>query len=305
MIESLVSKIALEATSAVDLAKEVTKEGVSKQIEGAISNALPGNIQRQENIETIQDDNSSFSSKLEKESSSMAKISASRLNIPIEQKESTTELLSKDISVISLEAVSDNIDLLHDEDLNNPVELKKLDQSSSSANNLEKIVDRTFPLPVSDLNEAICIKDHGYCPIEGNNGHWEGERGESQWCPDPDSIPQKNNPENKTWREVMDRFGIDGISFKDGEPDFSEISKGEIKLDAPESDRGMVFNEADEKLASEKGCSPEEVRQWRKEHGYTWHEKQDGLTVQKVPSIVHGNVSHMGGHSVTTRTQNI
>lgn len=27
------------------------------------------------------------------------------------------------------------------------------------------------------------------CPIEGNNGHWDGERGDSKWIPDQDYVP--------------------------------------------------------------------------------------------------------------------
>lgn len=155
-----------------------------------------------------------------------------------------------------------------------------------------------------NLNSAV-FKDYKNCPLEGSNGHWEGERGDSKWCPDPESTPLKNNPENKTWGDIMKEFDINGIDFNEGEPDFSEVSKGEITLDEPESDRGIVFNEADTKLAQEKNCEPWEVAKWRKDNGYTWHEKQDCITVQKVPSIVHGNVTHIGGHAIITRTLNI
>ncbi len=142
-----------------------------------------------------------------------------------------------------------------------------------------------------------------YCPLEGSNGHWEGQRGDSKWIPDRDYQPQKHNPENKIWGEVLDEQGTDGVNFNDGEPDFSDFSKGEVILDEQQTDRSMVFNEADTKLAEQRGCSPAEVYKWRKENGYTWHEKSDGLTVQKVPSIVHGNVTHAGGHSVNVRNQ--
>lgn len=155
-----------------------------------------------------------------------------------------------------------------------------------------------------NLNGAA-FKDYKNCPLEGSNGHWEGERGNSKWRPTPESTPLKNNPENKTWGDIMKEFDINGIDFNEGEPDFSEVSKGEITLDEPESDRGIVFNEADTKLAQEKNCEPWEVAKWRKDNGYTWHEKQDCITVQKVPSIVHGNVTHLGGHAITTRTLNI
>lgn len=141
-----------------------------------------------------------------------------------------------------------------------------------------------------------------YCPKEGSGGSWEGDRGNSKWIPDDDYTPQKHNPENKTWGDIKSEYGIDGVDFKDGEPDFSEVSKGEVTLDQKETDRGIVFNEADTKLAEQRGCEPWEVYKWRKENGYTWHETSDGLRAQKVPNIVHGNVSHAGGHSNNLKT---
>lgn len=129
------------------------------------------------------------------------------------------------------------------------------------------------------------------------NGHWEGERGDSKWRPDKDYIPGKCNPEQRTWGEILKSYNVDGIDFKDGEPDFSPMAKAEVKIDERSDDRGVVFNQADIKTAQERGCQPWEVTRWRQENGYTWHEKSDGLTVQKVPSEVHGNISHQGGHS--------
>lgn len=143
------------------------------------------------------------------------------------------------------------------------------------------------------------IEDNGEaaknCPIE--NGTWEGERGDSKWLPDPEYIPQKKNPEQKKWEEILDDFDIDGIDFEDGEPDFSEVSKGDVEIEPFSTNRDDNFDKADIELAKQKGCTPEEVAKWRKEHDYTWHECNDMKTMQKVPSIVHNNVSHRGGIS--------
>lgn len=133
------------------------------------------------------------------------------------------------------------------------------------------------------------------CPI--SDGHWEGERGDSKWVPDSDYVPQKKNPEGKTWGEILKEFGIDGIDFKDGEPDFSEISKGDVEIEGFSKDRDDNFDKADQELAKKRGCTPEEVAKWRKEHGYTWHECRDMKTMQKVPSIIHSNITHRGGVS--------
>ncbi|WP_442866219.1 HNH endonuclease signature motif containing protein [Aeromonas sp. QDB50] len=98
-------------------------------------------------------------------------------------------------------------------------------------------------------------------------------------------------------REILEKYDIDGIRFKDGEPDFSEISKGDVEIEPFSDSRSDNFDKADIELAKQKGCSPEDVAKWRKENGYTWHECKDMKTMQKVPSEVHNNIPHSGGIS--------
>jgi hypothetical protein len=158
---------------------------------------------------------------------------------------------------------------------------------------------KSFDKPMSEYDKPLGIiyENLRNCPIEDNNGHWDGERGNSKWYPDRNFIPGKSNPENKTWGDILDKYGIDGINFKDGEPDFSEISKGNVEIKPFSTDRSDNFDKADTELAKQKGCTPEEVAKWRKENGYTWHECKDMKTMQKVPSEVHNNIPHSGGIS--------
>ena len=154
-----------------------------------------------------------------------------------------------------------------------------------------------YDKPLGNFNENI-----KGCPIEGSNGTWDGERGNSVWHPNRDHIPPDktggyNNPDKKTWGEILDKYGIDGIPYKDGEPDFSEVSKGNVEIKPFSENRRDNFDKADIELAKQKGCTPEEVAQWRKENGYTWHECKDQKTMQKVPHEIHANVGHSGGIS--------
>jgi hypothetical protein len=159
--------------------------------------------------------------------------------------------------------------------------------------------NKVFDKPMSEFDKPLGLINENLknCPLEDSGGHWEGERGDSKWRPDRDTIPGKSNPENKTWGEILDKYGIDGISFKDGEPDFSEISKGTVEIKPFTDSRTDNFDKADIELAKQRGCSPEEVAEWRKENGYTWHECKDMKTMQKVPSEVHNNIPHRGGIS--------
>lgn len=133
-----------------------------------------------------------------------------------------------------------------------------------------------------------------HLPAEGN-GHWEGERGEGTWYPPEEKIPGKNNPDNLTWEELLDKYGLDGIQFENGEPDLKDVSREEVTIEDFSTNRSDNFDKADKATAENRGCTPEEVAQWRKEHGYTWHEMKDMKTMQKVPSDLHNNIPHSGG----------
>ncbi len=142
---------------------------------------------------------------------------------------------------------------------------------------------------ISEGNNDI----YKHCPME--NGKWTDDRGNSEWIPESKYIPQKTNPENKTWEEILKEYVITGIMFKDGEPDFSEIIKGEVCIDSFSERRSDNFDKADISLSMHNNCTPEEIRQWRKNNGYTWHECRDMKTMQLVPSVVHNNLPHSGG----------
>lgn len=149
-----------------------------------------------------------------------------------------------------------------------------------------------------------------YSRTPESNGHWDGERGDSTWIPDGDYTPPGkgkdtdtpyNNPDDLSWSEICGKYGIDGIPFENGYPVFSEISKGTIEIDGFETGGNVAkthnFSKADIAMAEQHGCTPEEVREWRKENNYTWHECEDKKTMQKVPNEVHANIPHDGGRS--------
>lgn len=159
----------------------------------------------------------------------------------------------------------------------------------------------TLDRPMAEYDKPLAMIDENFknCPREG--GQWEEDRGDSIWHPDPSYIPGKANPNNETWGSILEKYEIDGIAFKEGEPDFSEISKGTVEISPFTDSRTDNFDKADIELAKQRGCTPEEVSKWRKENGYTWHECKDMKTMQKVPSQVHNNISHSGGISAAKK----
>jgi len=145
--------------------------------------------------------------------------------------------------------------------------------------------------------DGTIIKD---IPI--SDGTWSGERGNSIWYPDKDYHPKKDNPENMSWREILEKYGIDGIEFKDGHPDFSEVSKADVEIKMTSS-RAINFGLARKALASEGKYTEDEIKAWMEENNYTWHDHQDGKTMQKVPKVIHNNVQHAGGISEIKRQE--
>lgn len=169
---------------------------------------------------------------------------------------------------------------------------------SKIAKSMDKLVDP------NEIDKPIAkeIREIKGCPIEGNGGTWNGERGNSMWFPNKNDIPKNplTNPNGLTWEKILDKYGIDGIEFKDGEPDFSPVSKGTVKIDNFTDNRygkGGNFDQACDKLAEQKGYSKEEVKAWMKGNKYTWHERSDCKTMDKVPTEIHGNIRHSGGIS--------
>ena len=180
------------------------------------------------------------------------------------------------------------------------------DENTDDSENEEKNDVNTDKLKEGNLYNDV----NGSPRRPENNGKWSGEAGNSKWIPDGDYIPPEksknpdkpySNPDNLTWKEILNKYGIAGVSFKNGFPDFSEISKGTVEIDGFETggntEKNRNFKKADIELAKQKNCSPEDVKKWREENNYTWHECEDKKTMQKVPNEVHANVPHDGGRS--------
>ena len=175
------------------------------------------------------------------------------------------------------------------------------DATDKTTNRPEKFDAPEIKNKLGDIQPVQEIKP--LLPI--NNGEWSGEPGNSLWKPDPDYIPPEkspnpekpySNPENKTCGEILEKYDMkEGIPFKDGEPDFSKISKGDVKIEQFSAERPDNFDKADIELAKQRDCTPDEVAKWRKENGYVWHECKDMKTMQLVPHEVHANVPHSGG----------
>lgn len=145
-----------------------------------------------------------------------------------------------------------------------------------------------------------------YKNIPQSGGKWSGEPGNSKWIPDRDSIPKQPYGNKKSWGEILDKYSIDGIEFKDGEPDFTPIAEASVEIEDFTTQRDSNFRQADELLAQEwnrqkkdgkSDWTAEDVKNYRKKKKITWHERSDMKTLDLVPQDIHANIPHSGGIS--------
>lgn len=136
-------------------------------------------------------------------------------------------------------------------------------------------------------------------PAENSkNGEWEADRGNSTFIPS----------DSETKKELK-KYGLNGIEYKNGIPDFSKVADTTVKIDNMTSKRlgpGNNYNQADvaaakkwseEKRDDRSDWSAREVEAWRTGNNMSWHERSDMKTMDLVPSNIHTNCSHSGGVS--------
>ncbi|WWU65525.1 HNH endonuclease [Clostridium baratii] len=139
---------------------------------------------------------------------------------------------------------------------------------------------------------------------------FEGMRGESLCTLKP--------PPDSQLKKIFDEFGVEGIQYKNGVPDFSPVSKIELEINYMVGGKGkmgtksrnMNFAQADKKLLEKLNNSPElaqkfdmdvgkitekDIQNFRKKNKLTWHELNDCKTMQLVPSKINSTFGHLGG----------
>ncbi|QHZ46944.1 T7SS effector LXG polymorphic toxin [Bacillus sp. NSP9.1] len=117
-----------------------------------------------------------------------------------------------------------------------------------------------------------------------NHGRWEGTPGNGKWYSDKP--------------EVIAVTKGEPVVFKDGRPDFTPFSRGKITFEKGELNGGREdFSKVYEKIMEVKGFRTKaEAKDWLKEKGLTPHHLDD-VTIQLVPTDLHGNIPHIGSAS--------
>lgn len=142
-------------------------------------------------------------------------------------------------------------------------------------------------------------------------GHYEGTRGESKY------LPSNRSAEGIVVIGILKQYGLNGIEYRNGEPDFEVCAEAIVKIKGMTVNRynytdenGLTklgnFSQADVELAKlwnyeEKGrrsnWTAREVLDYRQANGLTWHEKCDTETMVLVKSEINAYFKHVGGCS--------
>lgn len=153
---------------------------------------------------------------------------------------------------------------------------------------------------VEDVDDHVFYKDRlDKTPAEGTDrGSWTGERGESKF------IPSESTEAGKKAKEKLAEKGLDGIKYKDAEPDFSECAEATVEIDNMTSDRPSNFLQAFEKCAEQWNTiqkdertdwTAAEVRDWCRDNKISPHERCDRRTMDLVSYDIHSFFRHSGG----------
>lgn len=173
----------------------------------------------------------------------------------------------------------------------------KVDKSEVDISKLDKPIAKDLNY-FSTYNERI-----NRTPSDaGDRGEWTGNRGESKFIPNDLGI-----------KKILADHGIEGIQYKDGIPDFSAISEGTVEIDNMTDNRPGNFNQCDvncadlwnrERRDGRNDWTARDVKGWRLENGYTWHERNDMKTCDLIPSEVNRYFGHLGGVSECSKRDN-
>lgn len=179
------------------------------------------------------------------------------------------------------------------------------------------------------------IYEHQYRKMQTpqQDGQWQA----NVFVPNRDSVPQKYNPRNWTFGQIIDNlektYGIHvtGIPFRDGWADFSGIAIAQIsEYDIADAyypnmltdmdtfdekkvyeNRNRNFSIADH-IAAERqlpipgltNYSADDLKEWREKNFFTWEESPlYGYLL--VPSEIHNNIPHTGLVSVMTHLKDV
>lgn len=133
-----------------------------------------------------------------------------------------------------------------------------------------------------------------------------------------ESLSTLKPPPDAKLESILKNAGVEGVYYKNGVPDFSPFSKAEIEIEYMLGGKGALgskardfnFQQANSNLAKQLNDSPSlaktfgmesgnikprDIEKYRVQNNLTWHELNNGTTIQLVPSEINSTFGHIGG----------
>lgn len=189
------------------------------------------------------------------------------------------------------------------------------------ANKIKK-TEKTIKKEIVSLNSTI--SDINVKPLSSyedrinrvpKREYFNGQRGESLCIfKKIKGIPEGMTKEQvEGWNQgceqlekILKKYGLSGIEYRNGIPDFSPVSECSTKIEHMTANRPDNFNKCDVNCASEwnktgkfgkSDWTKRTVKEWRKSNNFVWHERNDMITCDLVPFEINDSFKHLGGVS--------
>lgn len=180
----------------------------------------------------------------------------------------------------------------------------KISHTKDELNNIvKKEFNNITDQSKTKISESLVPEKYKLNKAIESKGEWSGEKGNSLFYPESTEV-----------RGVLKGYGVDGIKYKNGEPDFSNVSEATVTIDNMTSNRINNFKHADYKCAEKWSKEGKEgktdwtrtdVREWRHTNRYSWHERSDTKTMDLVQRDIHFECKHFGGVAECKRREKI
>ena len=185
-------------------------------------------------------------------------------------------------------------------------ELGELDNAEEIKDTSE--LDEESPEP-NDWMRDLATQNVQADRLPATGGEWsDPEReGDSEWqLDDTTEIQWRHGGETHTMTgaEFKERYGVEGVEYKNGEPDFEPFEDdliGSVQLEDLPTQRGGrdgSYVIASQLAAEKLGITADEVTEYMREKGLTWHECGDCKTMRAIPTEVNAAFPHTGGISI-------
>ena len=175
---------------------------------------------------------------------------------------------------------------------------QRIKESNSQSNNEIHSETKNQDIYYSTLKERI-----DQTPTENSGlGTWEGERGESKFI-----------PADEETKICLERFGVDGIEYKNGIPDFDPVTLEKVQIEMgttrysvrdgekrisgnyEKADTALAKKWNSEKKDGKTDWTKDDVKDWVLENRLVRHENNDMKTVSYIPFEPHVVCIHLGG----------